>query len=159
MFRTVLCKPTLTLAQGSRMKVYSSPLNVGAISNPFLFPAIRAVQDMVGAPDFDRKMLLLATQLANECNMKTLLLAVLEALLESVQNQNSQELHMEALTLIRCIIRLVVKLMAEPGADRYGAGPVADLPDHSDAQGGRNKCCSCSHLDRPLHHRCVAPSY
>lgn len=79
--------------------------------------AIRAVQDMVGAPDFDRKMLLLATQLANECNMKTLLLAVLEALLESVQNQNSQELHMEALTLIRCIIRLVVKLMAEPGAD------------------------------------------
>ena len=71
---------------------------------------------MVEAPDFDRKMLLLATQLANESDMKSLLLSILEALLDTVQKQRGQNLHLEALVLIRCIIRLTVKLMAEPGA-------------------------------------------
>ena len=73
---------------------------------------------MAEAPDFDRKMLLLATQLANESGMKSLLLAVLEALLNTIQSQDGQKLRTEALTLIRCIIRLTVKLMAEPGATR-----------------------------------------
>ena len=83
-----------------------------------LCPAIQAVRGMVEAPDFDRKMLLLATQLANESDMKTLLLAVLEALLDTIQKQDGHQLHTEALTLIRCIIRLTVKLMAEPGVNR-----------------------------------------
>lgn len=74
---------------------------------------------MVKTHDFDRKMLLLATQLANETDMKTLLLSVLEALLESVETQDSGEIHTEAITLIRCIIRLVLKLMDEPSANRY----------------------------------------
>ena len=78
---------------------------------------------MVEAPDFDRKMLLLATQLANESDMKALLLAVLEALLNTIQGRDGQKLHVEALILIRCIIRLIVKLMAEPGTTRY-ADPV-----------------------------------
>ncbi len=73
---------------------------------------------MVQAPDFDRKMLLLATQLANETDMKRLLLSVLEALLESLDAEQS-EIHTEAITLIRCIIRLVVKLMDESPANRY----------------------------------------
>jgi hypothetical protein len=85
-------------------------------------PAIRAVQNMVEAPDFDRKMLLLATQLANESDMKSLLLVVLEALLNSIQSKDEQKLRLETLTLIRCIIRLTVKLIAEPGAKRW-VGP------------------------------------
>jgi len=47
--------------------------------------------------------------------MKTLLLTVLEELLTTV-NSNEGDNKSESLTLIRCIIRLVVKLMAEPGA-------------------------------------------
>lgn len=73
---------------------------------------------MVQAPDFDRKMLLLATQLANEADMRRLLLSVLETLLESLGAEQS-EIHTEAITLIRCIIRLVVKLMDESPANRY----------------------------------------
>ena len=77
-------------------------------------------------------MLLLATQLANESDMKSLLLSVLEALLDTVQQQGAQNLHMEALVLIRCIIRLTVRLMAEPGARRSACGPSLRIPDHTD---------------------------
>ncbi|KAG9223489.1 hypothetical protein CCMSSC00406_0006981 [Pleurotus cornucopiae] len=47
--------------------------------------AIRAVQDMVKAPDFDRRMLLLATQLSHDVDMKTLLLSVLQSLLRTLK--------------------------------------------------------------------------
>lgn len=77
---------------------------------------------MVKAPDFDRKMLLLATQLANAIQMKRLLLSVLEALLDTVEIQDSGQIHTEAITLIRCIIRLVLGLMDEPSANRYECG-------------------------------------
>ncbi|GJE98003.1 SPO22 domain-containing protein [Phanerochaete sordida] len=86
--------------------------------------AIEAVRGMAEAPDFDRKMLLLATQLANESDMKTLLLAVLQALLDTVQAQDGRDVHLETLTLIRCIIRLTVKLMAEPGVNSNGFVPT-----------------------------------
>ncbi|KAJ3558726.1 hypothetical protein NM688_g744 [Phlebia brevispora] len=85
--------------------------------------AIRAVKTMVKAPDFDRKMLLLATQLANETDMKKLLLSVLEALLETLDIQQD-EIHTEAITLIRCIIRLVVKLIDEAPANRPVLVPI-----------------------------------
>ena len=116
--------------------------------------AVRAVQSMVKASDFDRKMLLLATQLANESDMKTLLLAVLETLLDTVRKQDGHHLFMEALTLIRCIIRLTVKLMAEPGARRSVGGDscgsrIILIPSFAQPQ-------ICSHLDRSLHHRCVS---
>lgn len=74
---------------------------------------------MAAASDFNRKMLLLATQLANEFDMKKVLLSVLEALLHTVQSSDGNDLGHDTVTLIRCIIRLVLKLMAEPGADRY----------------------------------------
>ena len=77
---------------------------------------------MVKAPDFDRKMLLLATQLANAIQMKRLLLSVLEALLETVETQDGGQIHPEAITLIRCIVRLLVSLMDEPSANRYAFG-------------------------------------
>lgn len=80
--------------------------------------AIQAVQNMASAHDFDRKMLLLATQLANESDMKTLLLSVLETLLEATQRLPNQDIYTNGLSLIRCVIRLVVKLMEEPGCNR-----------------------------------------
>ncbi|KAJ7474020.1 meiosis protein SPO22/ZIP4 like-domain-containing protein [Mycena latifolia] len=80
--------------------------------------AIRAVKDMVKAADFDRKMLLLATQISHESEMKTVLLSVLEALLKTLKFENSGETVVEAMTLIRCIIRLVLKLLVEPAANK-----------------------------------------
>ncbi|KAJ6559308.1 meiosis protein SPO22/ZIP4 like-domain-containing protein [Mycena sp. CBHHK59/15] len=80
--------------------------------------AIRAVRDMVKAADFDRKMLLLATQISHESEMKTVLLSVLEALLKTLKVENSGETVVEAMTLIRCIIRLVLKLLVEPAANK-----------------------------------------
>lgn len=72
------------------------------------------------APDFDRNMLLLATQLAHESNMKALLLSVLDNLLQTV-NIREGDTVMEAMVLIRCSIRLILKLLAEPAANRYDA--------------------------------------
>ncbi|GBE78570.1 hypothetical protein BKA93DRAFT_799652 [Sparassis latifolia] len=80
--------------------------------------AIDAIRSMVIAPDFDRKMLMLATRLANESEMKALLLSALEALLDVVKIRQGPATDVEALTLIRCIIRLVLKLLAEPGPNR-----------------------------------------
>ncbi|KAI0358894.1 hypothetical protein OH77DRAFT_1493876 [Trametes cingulata] len=78
--------------------------------------AVTAVREMVDASNFNKKMLLLATRLANETGMKNLLLSVLEALLEA-STQNGVEAEAEAITLVRCIIRLVLRMMSEPGAD------------------------------------------
>lgn len=72
---------------------------------------------MVKAPDFDRKMLLLATQLSHEADMKTLLLACLEALLRTLSAHGAVDAETEAVVLIRCIIRLVLGLMKQPAAD------------------------------------------
>ncbi|KAJ7791757.1 meiosis protein SPO22/ZIP4 like-domain-containing protein [Mycena olivaceomarginata] len=80
--------------------------------------AIRAIHDMVNAADFDRKMLLLATQISHESEMKPVLLSVLEALLKTLKIKNSGEAVVEAMTLIRCIIRLVLKLLVEPASNK-----------------------------------------
>ncbi|OCH94172.1 hypothetical protein OBBRIDRAFT_810677 [Obba rivulosa] len=80
--------------------------------------AISSVRDMANTPDFNPKMLLLATQLANEFDMKPLLLSVLEALLRTMRDNETPQTSLEAVTLVRCIIRLVLKLMAEPAANR-----------------------------------------
>ncbi|EIW65111.1 uncharacterized protein TRAVEDRAFT_55804 [Trametes versicolor FP-101664 SS1] len=78
--------------------------------------AVAAVREMVHASNFNKKMLLLATRLANESGMKTLLLSVLEALLDASVREGV-EAEAEAITLVRCIIRLVLRMMSEPGAD------------------------------------------
>ncbi|KAK7007973.1 meiosis protein SPO22/ZIP4 like-domain-containing protein [Favolaschia claudopus] len=80
--------------------------------------AIRAVRDMVKAADFDRKMLLLATQISHESEMKPVLLSVLEALLKTWKFEDNGETVVEAMTLIRCIIRLVLKLLVEPASNK-----------------------------------------
>ncbi|KAG6873268.1 hypothetical protein C0995_001042 [Termitomyces sp. Mi166 len=80
--------------------------------------AVRAVREMVEAPDFDRNMLLLATQLSHQSEMKGVLLSVLEALLKTLKLSNSGETAVEAMTLIRCIIRLAVGLLGDPTVNR-----------------------------------------
>lgn len=81
-----------------------------------LFLAIKSMHEMVNAPDFDRKMLLLATKLSHESEMKNVLLSVLEALLKTLSISSSGETVVEAMALLRCIIRLVLKLLTEPAA-------------------------------------------
>ncbi|KAJ3794551.1 meiosis protein SPO22/ZIP4 like-domain-containing protein, partial [Lentinula aff. detonsa] len=82
------------------------------------FPAINSMYGMVNSPDFDRQMLLLATKISHESEMKNVLLAVLEALLKTLKISNSGETVVEAMALLRCIIRLVLKLLAEPTTTR-----------------------------------------
>ena len=77
---------------------------------------------MAKAADFDRKMLLVATQLAHETDLKRVLLVSLEALLNTVRSHGSGDTDVEAILLARCIIRLVIRLMKEAPTDegRYG---------------------------------------
>ncbi|KAL0578367.1 sporulation-specific protein 22 [Marasmius crinis-equi] len=63
--------------------------------------AIRALHNMVEAPDFDRKMLLLATQLSHNMEMKSVLLNALEALLKTLKGSQDGETVIEAMTLLR----------------------------------------------------------
>jgi hypothetical protein len=72
---------------------------------------------MVHAVDFDRRMILLACRLAHDLDMKDLLLNVLKALLDTLNTREKVGDITEAMTLIRCIIRLIIKLLAEPAAD------------------------------------------
>ncbi|PFH47188.1 hypothetical protein AMATHDRAFT_152750 [Amanita thiersii Skay4041] len=82
--------------------------------------AIKALHDMHKAAGFDRKMLLLATQISHQLEMKGVLLSVLEALLNTLRTGTGSagEAVVEAMTLIRCIIRLALKLVSEPTANK-----------------------------------------
>ncbi|KAH7925693.1 SPO22-domain-containing protein [Leucogyrophana mollusca] len=79
--------------------------------------AITAVRSMAEAPDFDRKMLLLACRLSHESGLKALLLSVLKALLDTLSFRENLDTVTEAMTLTRCIIRLILKLLGEPAAN------------------------------------------
>ncbi|KAI9566962.1 meiosis protein SPO22/ZIP4 like-domain-containing protein [Boletus coccyginus] len=79
--------------------------------------ATKAVKEMVEAPDFDRRMLLLACRLSHDSDMKGLLLSVLRHLLDTLNFRENVDTVTESMTLIRCIIRLTLKLLAEPGAN------------------------------------------
>lgn len=69
---------------------------------------------MVQATHFDRKMLLLVTRLAHESDLQGLLHSVLEELLTAVLAQEGFDGDVEAITLIRCLIRLVVIFISDP---------------------------------------------
>ena len=83
-------------------------------ARPIFSLAIQAVGDMVKASDFDRKMLLLATQLAHETKQKTLLLAILEAMLRTLQREPQLKADSEGITLVRCSVRIILDLLKEP---------------------------------------------
>ncbi|KDQ17571.1 hypothetical protein BOTBODRAFT_64038 [Botryobasidium botryosum FD-172 SS1] len=86
--------------------------------------SIRAVQAMVSAKDFDRKMLLLATQLAHETRLKPLLLVILESLLKTLRSEVGVETEVEGITLARCMIRIVLERLKEPAADAGALVPT-----------------------------------
>ena len=73
---------------------------------------------MLKAPDFDRQMLLLATQISHRSEMKSVLLAVLESLLKTLKIGSGGEIIVEAMRLIRCIVKLVLNLLVEPTANK-----------------------------------------
>lgn len=56
---------------------------------------------MIKAPDFDRKMLMLATTLAKESKNKTVLHAVLHALYETLRRGSEPDVEVQSLTIIR----------------------------------------------------------
>lgn len=80
--------------------------------------AIKALHDMRHSAGFDRKMLLLATQMTHQLELKGVLLSALEALLATLTSESGSagDAVVDAMTLIRCIIRLVLKLMSDPTA-------------------------------------------
>ncbi|KAM6497714.1 hypothetical protein JOM56_005662 [Amanita muscaria] len=83
--------------------------------------AIKALHDMRHSAGFDRKMLLLATQITHQLELKGVLLSALEALLATLTSESGSagDAVVDAMTLIRCIIRLVLKLMSDPTAKQY----------------------------------------
>lgn len=58
---------------------------------------------MIGAPDFDRKMLLMLTQLAHENHLKHVLLNVLAALLRTLSSESGTSNVVEGITLVRYV--------------------------------------------------------
>lgn len=71
---------------------------------------------MVSATDFSCDMLLLAIQISHESGMEHLLLVVLDALLETNYLKDDETSHTDAMTVIRCSIRLIIKLLSRPDA-------------------------------------------
>jgi hypothetical protein len=85
--------------------------------------AVSAVKAMVNAPDFARDMLLLAVQVSHESGTQSVLLRVLEQLLGTLRRSTcsrgaSGESVVEAMTLLRCIIRLGHKLLMDPVSNK-----------------------------------------
>jgi hypothetical protein len=69
---------------------------------------------MVHGSCFDQRMLLMATRLAHESDLKNVLLSVLQELLDLVRARKTTEMTVEPITLVRCMIRLVLRLIADP---------------------------------------------
>lgn len=86
---------------------------------PCCLVATLAIRNMQKAPDFDRKMLLLATQISHKLEMKPILLSALEALLNTLKTGTNSEVIVEAMTLIRCVIKTALKLLQEPVANVF----------------------------------------
>ncbi len=69
---------------------------------------------MVHGICFDQKMLLVATRLAHESDLKNVLLSVLQELIDFVGARKATETNIEPVTLVRCMIRLVLRLIPDP---------------------------------------------
>ncbi|KAF8919136.1 hypothetical protein CPB85DRAFT_1429768 [Mucidula mucida] len=80
--------------------------------------SIKAVQEMVKCPDFDRRMLLLATQLSHQSENRLVLLAALKALLNTLKVPSGGETLVEAMTLIRYILKLVLRLLTKTAPNK-----------------------------------------
>jgi hypothetical protein len=69
---------------------------------------------MVHGSGFDQRMLLMATRMAHETDLKNVLLSVLQELLDYVGDRQTTDMNVEPITLVRCMIRLVLRLIADP---------------------------------------------
>ena len=69
---------------------------------------------MVHGSGFDQRMLLMATRTAHETDLKNVLRSVLQELLDYVRAGKATEMNVEPITLVRCMIRLVLRLIADP---------------------------------------------
>jgi hypothetical protein len=69
---------------------------------------------MVHGTCFDQRMLLMATRLAHESDSKNVLLSVLQQLIDFVGARKTTDMNVEPVTLLRCMIRLVLRLIADP---------------------------------------------
>jgi hypothetical protein len=56
----------------------------------------------------------MATRLAHETDLKNVLLSILQEILDHVSARKATEINVEPITLIRCMIRLVLRLIADP---------------------------------------------
>ena len=56
----------------------------------------------------------MATRLAHETDLKNVLLSVLQEILDHVRARKATEINVEPITLIRCMIRPVLRLIADP---------------------------------------------
>jgi hypothetical protein len=90
------------------------------VADDLLLPAIRSISEMQKAPGFDRKMLLLATQIAHRSEMRLVLLSVLNNFLKTLKFGSSGEIVVEAMALLRCMIKLILGLLVDPTANRLG---------------------------------------
>lgn len=88
-------------ARGRRWGAFAVQPRAESSVAEFRHAAVRAIREMVKAPGHDRRMLLLATQLAHERDLKPLLVAVLDALLADVRAQKGVDNEIEGVTLIR----------------------------------------------------------
>ncbi|KAL5495788.1 SPO22_1 [Sanghuangporus weigelae] len=101
-----------------------------AVYQGFEEDAVAAIQSMASAPDFDRKMLLLATQLSHESDLKIAILASLEALLKTLHTHGPMESDVEAICLARCIVRLVIRLIKEAVVASDRSSLISSLVRH-----------------------------
>lgn len=86
--------------------------------------AIHALGTMINATDFDRKMLMLAMNLARQLENQSLLHAILERLLETLRRDGDVDEAVQRFTLIRCLVRLTLSLMEHPGAETKQLLPI-----------------------------------
>ncbi|KAG9019075.1 hypothetical protein FRB90_006598 [Tulasnella sp. 427] len=84
------------------------------LRNAFLFERLRKWSPLLTSTG---KMLLLATKLAHEQKMRSLLLSILEQLLSTLSSNAPLETEVKAFTLLRCTVRVIIELLNEPEAE------------------------------------------
>ncbi|KIM34318.1 hypothetical protein M408DRAFT_19240 [Serendipita vermifera MAFF 305830] len=87
--------------------------------------AAHHVDMMMKANDFDRRMLLMATNFARETQNHPLLQPVLAGLLDTLKEDKEVDIHAQGLLVIRCLARLVLQMTEEPGANLKKLIPMA----------------------------------
>lgn len=79
-----------------------------------VFTATSAIQNVVNAPDFDCRMLILATQISHRLSDQRYVVRVLECLLRSLKVGSGSEAIPETITLVRCIIKVILGVLVQP---------------------------------------------